>query len=84
MHLSRPVNSIKFGAIKQSFQGWVNLISKLPLYSLSNAPFAITFDGNNTSLTFNEPQKNAAPRQIAAFYVSNELMGVGIVSSTND
>ncbi len=45
------------------------------------SPCSITIDSDNTSLTFDEPQKPTALGQVAAFYVNDELVGGGIVSS---
>jgi tRNA-specific 2-thiouridylase len=45
------------------------------------SPCTITIDGDNTTLTFDAPQKPTAPGQVAAFYVDDELIGGGIVST---
>jgi tRNA-specific 2-thiouridylase len=50
-------------------------------YQMRPSPCTITIDGDNTTLTFDAPQKPTAPGQVAAFYVDDELVGGGIVST---
>ncbi|OIQ00756.1 MAG: tRNA 2-thiouridine(34) synthase MnmA [Zetaproteobacteria bacterium CG2_30_46_52] len=50
-------------------------------YQMRPSPCTINIDADNTNLTFETPQKPTAPGQVAAFYVGDELVGGGIVSS---
>jgi len=50
-------------------------------YQMRPSPCTINIDEDNTNLTFETPQKPTAPGQVAAFYVGDELVGGGIVSS---
>jgi tRNA-specific 2-thiouridylase len=53
-------------------------------YQMRPSPCVITIDTTTTTLTFNDPQKPTAPGQVAAFYVGDELIGGGIVSTIDD
>ena len=50
-------------------------------YQMQPSPCSFSRDGDHTEITFNEKQKPTAPGQVAAFYVGEELIGGGIVSS---
>jgi len=50
-------------------------------YQMRPSPCSITIDADKTVLTFDEPQRPTAPGQVAAFYIGDELVGGGIVSS---
>ncbi len=50
-------------------------------YQMRPSPCSISIDGDNTSLIFDDLQKPTAPGQVAAFYVGDELIGGGIVST---
>ncbi|MDQ6977101.1 MAG: tRNA 2-thiouridine(34) synthase MnmA, partial [Ghiorsea sp.] len=50
-------------------------------YQMRPSPCNIRTDNDNTQLVFETPQKPTAPGQVAAFYVEDELVGGGIVST---